>query len=614
MKPRNPHLAWVWDIWKKRKGLIALLLFLTLLSSAVAAAYPLVAKMVLDAIQTALEKGSKGRAEPGAATTILRFVNLILAIGAAGFVASLFPGIRGVMNNVFEHEVRTRYFGEAMKKDQAFFAHFRTGDLVTRLTDGLGPVNDGMSWFLCSGIFRAVESTSKLVFCLVAMFLLDWRLSLLSLLPLPLMIGFFFFAQERVFDSYKRNQEAISDINSQLEQSFAGARIIKAFSCETTYGRFFDEALARRFGTELRLVRLDSLMALIFQYIEYFAQIGVVFAGGWMAVSGSIGIGTFYAFYSWLGMLVIPIMDLPNLFVAGKRTFAAVDRIEEIRTWPDSPPPEAPVSISRIESIEFEAVTFAYESPGKTGAENPGAASSHGRAALETCSFRVEAGERLVVVGPVGSGKTSLMKLAAGILLPNAGRILVNGMPLGSIEAGSLSRQIGYVPQESLLFSGSIRENVALGVPGAEAIIGEEEFRRAISVAALADEIEALPAGAETLLGQRGISLSGGQRQRVAVARALARSPSLLLFDDITASLDAANEERLWRALDREEGRSAAIVVSHRVSTLAFADKVLFLSEGRPLAFGRHEELVETNSDYRAFIGEHFLRRAEDWG
>ncbi|HUX37719.1 MAG TPA: ABC transporter ATP-binding protein [Rectinemataceae bacterium] len=614
MKPRNPHLAWVWDIWKKRKGLIGLLLFLTLLSSAVAAAYPLVAKMVLDAIQSALDKGSKGSAGAGARATILRFVNLILAIGAAGFVASLFPGIRGVMNNIFEHEIRTRYFGEAMKKDQAFFAHFRTGDLVTRLTDGLGPVNDGMSWFLCSGIFRAVESTSKLVFCLVAMFLLDWRLACLSLLPLPLMIGFFFFAQERVFDSYRRNQEAISDINSQLEQSFAGARIIKAFACEATYGRFFDEALARRFGTELRLVRLDSLMGLIFQYIEYFAQIGVVFAGGWMAVSGSIGIGTFYAFYSWLGMLVIPIMDLPNLFVAGKRTFAAVDRIEEIRTWPDSPPPEAPVSIDRIESIEFETVDFAYHRHEVGDEEDQvakaGAASR--RPALQSCSFRIEAGERLVVVGPVGSGKSTLMKLAAGILLPSSGRILVNGMPLDSIEAGSLSRQIGYVPQESLLFSGSIRENVALGLPEAEALIGEEDFRRAISVAALADEIENLPAGAETLLGQRGISLSGGQRQRVAVARALARRPSILLFDDITASLDAANEERLWRALDRETGRSAAIVVSHRVSTLAFADKVLFLLEGRPLAFGRHEELFETNSDYRAFIGEHFLRRVGD--
>jgi len=611
MKPRNPHIAWVWNLWRTRKGLIALLLLLTLISSAVAAAYPLVAKMVLDAIQAALDKngahGPPATSVAGAAApTVTRFVGLILAIGGAGFVSSLFPGIRSVMNNIFEHEVRTRYFGEAMGKDQAFFARFRTGDLVTRLTDGLGPANDGMSWFLCSGIFRAVESTSKLAFCLVAMFLLDWRLSLLSIIPLPLMIGFFMYAQQRVFDSYRRNQEAISDINSQLEQSFAGSRIIKSFACESTYGRFFDAALGRRFGTELAMIRLDSVMGLIFQYIEYFAQIGVVFAGGWMAVRGSIGIGTFYAFYSWLGMLVIPVMDLPNLFVAGKRTFAAIDRIEEIRTWeparPAVPPKEPRRGLDRIASLEFEGVGFSYEGAERKAGEAPE------RPAIEDCSFGIGAGERLVVVGPVGSGKSTLVKLAAGILLPERGRVLVNGSPLGDFEAGSLSRQLGYVPQESLLFSGTVRENVAIGVPEAEARIEDAEFLRAVSLAALADEIAAMPDGAETLLGQRGVSLSGGQRQRLAVARALARKPSLLLFDDITASLDAGNEERLWRALETEAAGAMAIVVSHRVSTLAFADRVLFLSAGRALAFGRHEELFETNPEYRSFIGEQFLR------
>lgn len=590
MRPRNPHVAWIWELWRTRKGLIALLLFLTFLSSAVAAAYPLVAKMVLDALQSALERRS-----PAADVPVARFVSLILAIGAAGFVASLFPGIRGVMNNVFEHEVRTKYFAEAMSKDQGFFARFRTGDLVTRLTDGLGPTNDGLSWFLCSGIFRAVESTSKLLFCLVAMFLLDWRLSLLSLLPLPLMIGFFMTAQRKVIDSYRRNQEAISDINSQLEQSFAGSRVIKAFACESTYGRFFDEALARRFGTELRMIRLDAVMGLVFQYIEYFAQIGVVFAGGWMAVTGSIGIGTFYAFYSWLGMLVLPIMDLPTLFVAGKRSFASVDRIEEIRKWPKPSRPGSPAEIGAVETLEFDSVSHAYDG-----------AAEGSKPALESCSWKVEAGQRVVIVGPVGSGKSTLVKLAAGVLSPGSGRVLVNGIPIASIEPESLARQVGYVPQESLLFSGSIRENVAIGSPAAEAEIGEAEFRRTVEMAAIAGEIEALPEREGSLLGPRGISLSGGQRQRLAVARALARRPTLLLLDDITASLDAANEERLWRALAEEKRSTITIAVSHRASTLAFADRVLFLSGGRIEAFGRHEELVETKAEYRAFIGEHF--------
>lgn len=594
MKFRNPHVAWVWELWSRRKGLIILLLFLTLLSSAVAAAYPLVAKMVLDALQKALEGGSPAdRTE--AEKTVGRFVGLILAIGGAGFVSSLFPGIRGVMNNVFEHEVRSRYFREALSKDQGFFARFRTGDLVTRLTDGLGPSNDGLSWFLCSGIFRAVESTSKLAFCLVAMFLLDWRLSLLSLIPLPLMIAFFMGAQRRVFDSYRKNQEAISDINSQLEQSFSGSRIIKAFAGEWTYGRFFDEALGRRFGTELRLIRLDALMGLVFQYIEYFAQIGVVFAGGWMAVKGSIGIGTFYAFYSWLGMLVIPIMDLPNLFVAGKRSFAAIDRIEEIRAWP-SPAKREGRSIDDFRSLEFQGVDFAY--PGVEG----------GRTALAGADFRLGAGERLVVVGPVGSGKTTLLKLAGGLIRPERGRVLCNGLPLEELDEGSLSRLVGYVPQESLLFSGTIRENLAFGLREGEGPLADEELWSLLRAAALEEEVRALPEGPDSLLGQRGISLSGGQRQRLAIARALARRPRLLLFDDITASLDAANEEKLWLSLGAA-GSPASLTVSHRISTLAFADRVLFVAEGRLRGVGRHEELFETDAAYRAFIGQHFEGR-----
>ncbi len=613
--PPVRHLAWIWRLWRERGGLIILLFVLTFLSSAVAVTYPLVAKLLLDQLQGALSKG-QGWEEAGA--EINRLVLLVLAIGAAGLVASMFPGIRGATNQVFEHLLRGKYFSKVLAKNRDFFQAFRPGDIVTRLTQDI--YNEmGVSWFLCSGIFRAIESGSKVVFCFAAMFLVDPKLTLLSMIPLPLMIAVFYLAQRRVYDTFMRNQESISTINAQLEMSFSGVRVIKAFACESKYERFFATVLGRRFETELGVVRLEAMLQLVYQYLDWFAQIGVVFAGGWMAVRGEITIGTFYAFYSWLGMLVIPILDIPNLFVSGKRAFVNMDRLEEIAAYgttasaaapaPAAPAPAAPAPGSAsqpvaaseaawpegvqgpVESVAFEHVDFTFE--------------GRREKALDDCSFTLGKGERLAVIGPVGSGKSTLIRILSGLLEPTGGLVLVNGRPLSGLDGGALGSELGLVPQESLLFTGTIRENVAFGTRGEGRDISNGDFSRAVTTAQVADEIAAFSEGEATLLGQRGMSLSGGQRQRVAIARALAREPSLLLLDDITASLDATNEERLWQNLEPRAADMVTLVVSHRMSTLAWADKVLFLSEGRTLAFGRHEELIFSCPPYKAFIEEH---------
>ncbi|MFZ4616614.1 MAG: ABC transporter ATP-binding protein [Rectinemataceae bacterium] len=600
--PPVRHLAWIWRLWRERGGLIILLFVLTFLSSAVAVTYPLVAKLLLDQIQGALSK-SQGWEEAGG--EINRLVLLVLAIGAAGLVASMFPGIRGATNQVFEHLLRGKYFSKVLAKNRDFFQAFRPGDIVTRLSQDI--YNEmGVSWFLCSGIFRAIESGSKVVFCFAAMFLVDPKLTLLSMIPLPLMIAVFYLAQRRVYDTFMRNQESISTINAQLEMSFSGVRVIKAFACESKYERFFATVLGRRFDTELGVVRLEAMLQLVYQYLDWFAQIGVVFAGGWMAVRGEITIGTFYAFYSWLGMLVIPILDIPNLFVSGKRAFVNMDRLEEIAAYGTTAAP-APASASEpvtapeaarpgcvqepVVSVAFEHVDFTFE--------------GRREKALDDCSFTLGKGERLAVIGPVGSGKSTLIRILSGLIEPSGGLVLVNGRPLSELDGGVLGSELGLVPQESLLFTGTIRENVAFGTRGEGRDISDGDFSRAVTTAQVADEIAAFSEGEATLLGQRGMSLSGGQRQRVAIARALAREPSLLLLDDITASLDATNEERLWQNLEPRSPDMVTLVVSHRMSTLAWADKVLFLSEGRTLAFGRHEELISSCPPYKAFIEEH---------
>lgn len=596
-KDSRRHLRWIWHIWRERKGLILLLFFLTLLSSLVAVSYPYLTKLLIDMLQKLIES-QPGLAQIRAETW--RLAGLFILVGITGLIASLFPGIRGAVNVVFEHLIRMKYFKKVLEKDYQFFARFRSGDIVTRLTDDLYDFPK-LGWFLCSGIFRAVESISKVLFCLAAMFFINIKLTLLSLIPLPLTILVFYIVQDRIYDTFRRNQEAISDINSQLEQSFSGVRIIKAYACEAKYRRFFSDALQRRFTTEMAVVKLGTVLDMIYMYIDYIAQLVVIFAGGYMAVRGDISIGTFYAFYNYLGMLIYPILDIPQLFVSGKRAFVNIDRLEELArfstvsasdtTGPASSPQASAASTLTFQSLSLENVYFHY--PDR---QSP---------ALSGISLSVEPGERIAILGPVGSGKSTLLKLMAGLLPPERGRILINGKARSEFSQETLSRLISYVPQEALLFSGTIRDNVAFGKAGAGQEISPEDFEEAVCIAQMKREIEAFALGDKTVLGQRGISLSGGQKQRLAIARALARKAQVLLLDDITASLDAANEDLLWQALTEHYRNMTCLVVSHRLSTLQYVDRILFLDQGKIQALGRHEELQDSSPAYRAFIQEH---------
>jgi len=582
---RNIHIAWIWHVWKEKKGLIALLLFLTLLSSLVAVAFPLLTKELFDMLENILT-GKGDYPDPSAA--LKRAALFFAALGVAGFVAGFFPGIRGALNIVFDYIVRKKYFAELTEKDYRFFTAFSSGDLVTRLTSD---INDfpKLAWFLCSGIFRAVESASKVIFCAVAMFALDWRLALFSVASLPFMLYIFSRTQDKIYDKVKKNEEAISHINEQLEMSFSGARIIKAFASEAKYERFFSEALDRRYATEMEVIRLDTLLNLIYQNIDYVAQIALIFAGGLMVVKGSITIGTFYAFYNYLNLLIYPILDIPQLFIFGKRAFVNIDRLEEVKDFPRAAEAASPVAITRFERIEVEGATFGYEGRAKP--------------AVDGVSFSLERGERLLVIGPVGSGKTSLLKMIAGLRPAQAGSIRVNGVPLASVLGSSWSALIGYVPQEALLFTGNIAENVAFGAKSEPPVLSAERFWELAGIAQIDGEIEAFPLKERTMLGQRGVSVSGGQKQRLAIARALAREPELLLLDDMTASLDTKNEERLWKAL--EGGERTIIAVSHRLSSVQYVDKVLFLKEGAVAGFGPHAELLDSNDEYRSFVASH---------
>lgn len=580
------HIKWLWELWRKHKRFLLLLFVMTILSTSVAVAFPFLFKYLIDTVSNVLSEPAKHIAPQ---KEIYRIVWIFIIVGFVKMIASLYPGMRAYMNLLFEYILRNKYFENILGKDYKFFNSFRTGDLVTRLTDDLSDFPK-ICWFACSGIFRAFDSFSKIVFCLAVMFALSWKLTLLAVIPLPLMIAVFYVVSDRLYKTFRKNQEAISEINNQLEMSFSGIRIIKAFVSENKYIRFFNDALSNRFDTEMRLVKLNTALHMIYEYIDRFAQIGVIMFGGYMVVKGEITVGTFYAFYTYLAMLIYPILDLPQLFVSGKQAFVNIDRLDEIKDFPTSLSKEQTKdNIAKVESIEFRDVTFCYDEKG---------------CVVNNVNFKVGRGEKTVIIGPVGSGKSTILGLLTGLLKPEKGEVLINGRNIDEYNMTEFRNRIGYVPQEPLLFSGTIRDNVYFGTEDIE----EDIYKRVIGAVHMDTEIDQFTSKHETKIGQRGISLSGGQKQRLAIARALIKKPEVLILDDITASLDADNEERLWNEINDMFSDITCFIVSHRLSTIRYVDNVIFLDSGNLIGMGEHKDLIGSSPEYRMFIEEHYLK------
>lgn len=562
------------------------MILFTLGNSVVGVAFPMMYRKLIDTLKDILSDPNY----PQPMMAINNIIYTFLALGVAQIVNGFYPAFRGWINIRFEHYLRMKYFTAITDKDYRFFQKYRTGDIVTRLTDDLSNY-PRITWFLCSGIFRALDSGSLILFSLVVMFKVNVKLTLFSIAPLPLMMLVFYFTQDKLYTFFDRNQRAISDINSQLEMSFSGIRIVKAFVSEEKYKRFFDDALAKRFKTEMSVVKLNAVLDLIYHYIDYIAQIGVILVGGYMAVKGEISVGTFYLFYSYLNMMIYPLLDLPQLFNSGKQAFVSIDRLEDMRAFPTMyARQQGTVELQHFDSLRFEKVNFAYDDSNMN--------------VLNDCDLHLEAGKKLLILGSTGSGKSTLINLILGLLEKDSGEILINDIPLEEIHIPSLREALAYVPQEAVLFGGTIKENICFTVDS----VDEAEYDLAVKSAQLQGEMADFPEGDQTVVGSRGLGISGGQKQRVTIARALIKRPELLILDDITASLDAENEEKLWQDINANYAGIAAIVISHRLSTLRYVDQILFIDSEGKCHQGTHEELVFQNKEYHDFLHEHLKK------
>lgn len=577
----NKHLRWILKEWQKQKSFIFVMVMLTIVSAMVSIAFPYMFKIIIDKLEE-LTKHAELYKEP--MKEIYRILWLLLAIGVGQLVAGVYPAIRAMVNYRFEFDLRTRYFRYISEKDNLFFTKFRTGDLVTRLTNDITDFPK-IAWFLCSGIFRAFNSFVSIVFMLFAMFKLNSELTWYSLIPIPVMLAIFYFVNKTLGERYERNQRAVSKINDQLELSFSAIRIIKAFACEEKYNRFFDHALEQRRQTEVKLIELNATMMLIWEYISYFAQITIIVFGGWMAVKGEISIGTFMAFYSYLGMMIYPLLDLPQLFVAGRQAFVNIDRLEEIKDFPTTLKRFSGNQdlLEKLNKIELKDLNFAYE-------DNP---------IFSNINLSLDTSKRTLLLGAVGTGKSSLIELIIGSIKADSGMVLVNGKRIEDIKRKSFLDKLGYVPQEALLFRGSVKKNIMFAAEDAD----EEQYKKALFTSRMNVEIENMQEKDETDLQQRGTNVSGGQKQRLTIARALIREPDYLILDDITASLDAQNEKKLWEEMNVHYPNTGALVVSHRISTIQYADEIIFIKSDGDILQGDHNQLLD-DPEYNLFVSE----------
>jgi ATP-binding cassette subfamily B protein len=588
---RTYYIKWIWNEYRNHKKMIMFLLLLTVLSTLVAVLFPIVFKYIIDGLVEGLKKFQAGTITMEAAKSERnKMLLMLLAMGLGPIFGGMYPYFRAKMNVHFEMYFREKFFSEILAKGHKFFLKFRTGDLVTRLTEDIRTWPPGLSWLCCSGIFRAVNSASIIFFCLATMMYLNWKLALLACIPMPIMLFIFIKLETQFGESFKDLQTGMSEGNDFLEAAYSGIKIITSFNSQQPQRQLFARLLQKRIGQEIRVDSLWGLFMVFFEFLNYIGEILVLIFGGMMVIKGEITLGSYYAFFSYLGMIIYPLMDIPMLLVTLTQACVAIDRLEDLekaeRAYQETDA-EGCMPIEDLDKIEFDKVSFKHSTlEAREDDSEP--------FSFDNLSFKIHKGENVAVVGQIGSGKTTLLNLLSGMMKPDSGKILVNGVSLEEIDKQSFRDKIGYIQQEPVIFSETIQTNIDFWRGNPEALI-----QSCARLAQFESEVLAFPNGYTEPVGQRGVTLSGGQRQRLSIARALVGRPQLLLMDDITASLDAANEKRLWADLESEYGNITCLIVTHRMATAMMADRIIVLDEGGIAAVGTHAELMKSCAKYR---------------
>jgi ATP-binding cassette subfamily B multidrug efflux pump len=573
LRPLYPYLK------KYRRGFMVGTLCVLLLNG-IAVQSPQVIRVALDYLQ----KG--GRSSQKLVFYALLMVAIALSKGIFQFLTRWI--VIGISRDI-EFDLRNDLFQHLERLSYPYYQRTRTGDIMARATNDLNAVR----MLLGPAIMYSANTLVFTAGALIYMMKISPKLTLYTFLPLPVASIVIQYFGRQIHERFEKIQAMFSDISARAQENFSGARVIRAYVQETAEVRQFEAANTEYIARSLPLARLMGLLWPTLEFTLGLAIVLVLWLGGRQVLSNRISIGDFGAFLTYMVQLTWPVIALGwviNIFQRGTASLKRIDEImQEKPEITDEPsvllagPPDAELR----GEIEFHRLNFAY----------------NGTPVLHDANLKIPEGSSLAIVGPTGSGKTTLVNLIPRVYDAEPGAIVIDGHLIREFPLEFLRRHIGFVPQETFLFSDTVRENIAFGLEDAT----DEEVRAAAEAANIAADIESFPDKYETMVGERGIALSGGQKQRIAIARALIRNPRILILDDALSSVDTQTEDKILNHLREVMRGRTTIFISHRVSTVRNADRIAVLHGGRIVELGTHEELIAREGYYTDLYNKQLL-------
>ncbi|HEX4324224.1 MAG TPA: ABC transporter ATP-binding protein [Gaiellaceae bacterium] len=513
-------------------------------------------------------------------------------IAVLGVVSAVFMAGRRLISGKqaldVEMDMRQRLYSHFVRLSFGFYDRNQTGQLMSRATVDLQSVR----FFLGYGLVFFFQNILTVASVTVVLFFFEWRLALIVLAVTPFLILLAYRYSHIAHPTLRDVQQKLADVATVTEENIVGVHVVKAFAQEPAEEEKFRVRNEALFRQTIRANRQRATYVPLLSFLPLLAQAAVLLLGARLVANGSLPIGYYVSFNLYLALLVTPLRSLgmwvgqaQRATASGERIFQILDEPEDVADRPDAV--ELPEGGG---AIRFEDVSFSY---------------LPGRPVLEDLDLALDAGTTVALIGHTGSGKTTLSSLVPRFYDVDSGRVLVDGADVRDVQLASLRRAIGVIAQDPFLFSTTVRDNIAFGLPE----LTDDEVERVATLAQAHEFIDRLPQGYDTVIGERGITLSGGQRQRIAIARALAVDPRILILDDATASVDATTEARIRAGLREVMQGRTTLIIAHRLSTIALADEVVVLDSGRVCARGTHDELLETSSIYREIYEHGLLER-----